>query len=122
MRGGDDYQLIYAHPADHLRANLLIASAQYEALRPDGRDVDHDPGLSVKQLTALRREMLKAGGEVQVAKNRLAKLAFKGTAFEAVTDLMVGPTLLVYGLDGITATKLAQVTTIKTWRSDGASD
>lgn len=70
--------------------------------------VAHYRGLTVKQLQALRRDMAKAETRVQVSKNRLAKLAFKGTSFEALNDLMVGPTVLAYGSDALAATKVAQ--------------
>ena len=36
-------------------------------------------GLSVEEITKLRREVQKAGGEYMVTKNTLAKIAVKGT-------------------------------------------
>jgi large subunit ribosomal protein L10 len=65
-------------------------------------------GLTVKELTQLRRDLAKVEGKVQVAKNRLAKIAFKGTPFEANAELMKGPTLLAYSSDMLTASKVAQ--------------
>jgi large subunit ribosomal protein L10 len=65
-------------------------------------------GLTVKEMTKLRRAMRAAGGHVQIAKNRLAKLAFKGTPFEAVSDLMVGPTVLTYAEDPIAPSRISQ--------------
>lgn len=70
--------------------------------------VAHYRGLTVKQMTQLRRDMAAAGGEVQVAKNRLAKLAFKGTAYEALSDLMVGPTVLAFSADEIAPSRVSQ--------------
>jgi large subunit ribosomal protein L10 len=78
-----------------LKASSALLVAQYR-------------GLTVKELTQLRRDMAKVEGKVQVAKNRLAKLAFKGTPFEANTELMKGPTLLAYSADMLTASKVAQ--------------
>lgn len=70
--------------------------------------VAHYRGLTVKEITQLRRAMRAVGGKVQVAKNRLAKLAFKGTAFEAVSDLMTGPTILTYAEDLIAPSRISQ--------------
>lgn len=70
--------------------------------------VAHYRGLTVKQLTQLRRDMAAAGGEVQVAKNRLAKLAFKGTPFAGLNDLMTGPTILAFSKDEIAPARISQ--------------
>ena len=70
--------------------------------------VAHYRGLTVKQMSQLRRDMRAAGGEVQVAKNRLAKLAFKGTQFEALSDIMVGPTVLAFSTDEIAPSRVSQ--------------
>lgn len=70
--------------------------------------VSHYRGLTVKEITKLRREMRAAGGEVQVAKNRLAKLAFKGTPFEELSGIMTGPTLLVFSSDEIAPSRVSQ--------------
>jgi large subunit ribosomal protein L10 len=78
-----------------LKASSALLVAQYR-------------GLTVKELTQLRRDMAKVEGKVQVAKNRLAKLAFKDTPFEANAELMKGPTLLAYSSDMLTASKVAQ--------------
>jgi large subunit ribosomal protein L10 len=66
--------------------------------------VSHYRGLTVKELTQLRRQMRAEGGEVQVAKNRLAKLAFKGTPYEGLSSIMTGPTILAFSVDEILPT------------------
>lgn len=70
--------------------------------------VAHYRGLTVKQLTTLRRELGKEGGEVKVTKNRLAKLAIKGTKFEGLGALMVGPTLMAFGEDLVAPSRISQ--------------
>ena len=70
--------------------------------------VAHYRGLTVKEMSQLRRQMAAAGGEVQVAKNRLAKLAFKGTAFEDLSSIMVGPTVLAFSADEIAPSRISQ--------------
>lgn len=47
-------------------------------------------GLPVDQMSELRRKISQAGGEFQVAKNTLAKIAAKGTDAECVSDLLHG--------------------------------
>jgi large subunit ribosomal protein L10 len=47
--------------------------------------VAHYTGLTVAQMGDLRSKMREAGGTVKVAKNRLAKIALKGTEAEGVT-------------------------------------
>lgn len=70
--------------------------------------VAHYRGLTVKDMTQLRRNMRAAGGKVQVAKNRLAKLAFKGTAYEELNGLMTGPTVLAYSADELAPSRISQ--------------
>jgi len=64
-------------------------------------------GLSVAEATELRRQMRDAGASYKVTKNRLTRLALKGTRFEPLTDLMTGPTAIAYSDDPIAAAKVA---------------
>jgi large subunit ribosomal protein L10 len=64
--------------------------------------------LTVKQMTALRRELNANGGKLQVAKNRLAKIATEGTSHGVLNELLTGPTVLAYSADPIAAAKVAQ--------------
>ena len=68
--------------------------------------VSHYRGLTVADLTQYRRSMRELGGSVKVAKIRLAKIAFKGTNFENLDDLMVGPTIIASAADPISAAKI----------------
>ncbi len=69
--------------------------------------VAHYAGLTVAQMTQLRRRMKDAGGSVKVAKNRLAKLALKGTDAESIIGLLKGPTVLAYSNDPVGTAKVA---------------
>lgn len=69
--------------------------------------VAHYSGLSVADMTTLRARMREAGASVKVAKNRLAKLALKGTDLETITDLFKGPTVIAYSDDPVAAPKVA---------------
>lgn len=69
--------------------------------------VAHYTGLTVAEMSDLRSKMRVAGGTVKVAKNRLAKIALKGTEAEGITDLFQGQTLIAYAEDPVTAPKVA---------------
>jgi large subunit ribosomal protein L10 len=69
--------------------------------------VAHYSGLTVAQMTALRGRMREAGAGVKVAKNRLVKLALKGTDAESISDLFEGPTVVAYSKDPVAAAKVA---------------
>ena len=69
--------------------------------------VAHYPGLSVAQMSDLRNKMRPSGTTVKVAKNRLAMIAAKGTAYEQLGDLMKGPTVLAFAKDPVAAAKVA---------------
>ena len=69
--------------------------------------VAHYAGLSVAEMTAFRAKMREAGAGVKVAKNRLAKLALKGTDAETIADLFKGPTVVAYSRDPVAAAKVA---------------
>ena len=64
-------------------------------------------GLTVAQATDLRRQMRDAGAGYKVTKNRLTKLALKGTKFEPLSDLFAGPTAIAYSEDPVAAAKVA---------------
>ena len=69
--------------------------------------VAHYSGLTVAQMTALRGRMKGAGASLKVAKNRLVKLALKGTDAERISDLFQGPTVIAYSDDPVAAPKVA---------------
>ena len=69
--------------------------------------VAHYAGLTVAQMQTLRKRMREAGAKVQVAKNRLVKIAIEGTSNASIADLMTGPTLIAYSDDPVAAPKVA---------------
>ncbi len=69
--------------------------------------VAHYSGLTVAQMQTLRKQMREAGATVQVAKNRLAKIALEGTEMASIAGLLKGPTLLAYSQDPVVAAKVA---------------
>jgi large subunit ribosomal protein L10 len=54
-------------------------------------------GLSVAEMTELRRDARNAGVYLRVVKNTLARRAVEGTEFECMKDTLKGPILLAFG-------------------------
>jgi large subunit ribosomal protein L10 len=69
--------------------------------------VAHYAGLTVAEITDLRRKMLTVGASFRVAKNRLAKIALKGTPYEGLDNLFTGPTGITFSADPVSAAKVA---------------
>ena len=63
-------------------------------------------GLSVKEMTRLRRSLRSSGAEYVVVKNRLARLALAETDLPDISDSLTGPTGMVFGYeDAVSAAK-----------------
>ena len=56
-------------------------------------------GLSVAEMTELRREARSAGVYMRVVKNTLARRAVEGTEFECMKETLKGPILLAFAKD-----------------------
>lgn len=69
--------------------------------------VTQPKGLTVAEVTDLRRRMRAAGVTYKVAKNRLATLALDGTRFEGIAPLLKGPTALAWADDPVAVAKVA---------------
>lgn len=62
-------------------------------------------GLTVKQVSELRNQIRKVGAGFKVTKNRITRLALKGTKFENLADLFTGPTAIAFANDPVSACK-----------------
>jgi large subunit ribosomal protein L10 len=69
--------------------------------------VGQNKGLTVAQVSDLRRRMRTAGATYKVAKNRLATRAMDGTRFQGIAPLMKGPTALAWSTDPVAVAKTA---------------
>ncbi len=69
--------------------------------------VTHQTGLTVAEVTTLRKQMLSAGASFKVTKNRLARLALVGTKFEQLSPMFTGPTAIAFSRDPVAAAKVA---------------
>jgi large subunit ribosomal protein L10 len=68
--------------------------------------VTHQSGLNVADATQLRRQVRGAGAGFRVTKNRLARRALAGTAFEPLSALFSGPTAIAFSRDPVAAAKV----------------
>jgi len=64
-------------------------------------------GLTVAQMQRLRKQAREQGASVQVAKNRLAKIALEGSDVASIAPLLKGPALIAFSGDPIAAPKVA---------------
>ena len=69
--------------------------------------VTQQSGLTVAEVTELRRRMRAAGAGFKVTKNRLARLAIAGTKFESLGSMLKGPTAIAMSKDPVAAAKVA---------------
>lgn len=64
-------------------------------------------GLTVDEVTGLRRQMREAGAEFKVLKNTLAQRAVEGTDLESLNTLFTGPTALAFAQEPVGVSKVA---------------
>lgn len=67
--------------------------------------VVHNNGLTVAQVSELRRKLRDVGAEFKVAKNRLVKIAAKDTPLESIVDLLKGPSAIATSADPVSVAK-----------------
>ena len=69
--------------------------------------ITQQSGMTVAEVTTLRRQMREAGAGFKVTKNRLARRALEGTKFAKLAPLFKGPTAVAYSTDPVAAAKVA---------------
>jgi large subunit ribosomal protein L10 len=69
--------------------------------------VTRNAGLTVAEVTDLRRKMGAAGATYKVAKNRLTNLALDGTQFGSIKSMLTGPIALAWATDPVAVAKTA---------------
>ena len=67
--------------------------------------VTRQSGLTVAEVSDLRRKVRAAGASYKVSKNRLTRLALEGTAFKDIGSLLTGPTAIAASKDPVAAAK-----------------
>jgi len=84
--GLEEKQAIVAEVNETARKALSAVMADYR-------------GVSVSDMTQLRKNAREAGVLVRVIRNTLAKRAFEGTEFECMSEAMLGPNILAFSLE-----------------------
>ncbi len=69
--------------------------------------VAQNKGLTVAEVSDLRRKMRASGSTYKVAKNRLAVLALEGSRFDGIKPMLKGPTALAWSQDPVAVAKTA---------------
>ena len=69
--------------------------------------VTRQSGLSVAEISDLRRKVRAVGGRFKVTKNRLTRRALTGTAYEGLAGLLKGPTAIAFSRDPVAVAKVA---------------
>ena len=72
---------------DLVERSAIIIAAEYR-------------GLSVKEITTLRRALRNAGVEARVVKNKLFQLAVEQAGQPAAKDVVEGPSMVIFGTGG----------------------
>lgn len=68
--------------------------------------VAQQTGLTVAEVSDLRRQMREVGAHYKVAKNTLTRLAIKETPSEGLDEFLKGPTALAYSDNPVAAAKI----------------
>ena len=92
---------------DRAQKQLLTASLHEDLASTVCVVITHQTGLSVAEVTQLRRQMRGAGARYRVTKNRLVRRALEGTPFAGLAPLFTGPTAIAFSRDPVAAAKAA---------------
>ena len=68
--------------------------------------VTHYKGLSVQEISSLRKQIKHENAFFKVTKNSLAKRAIKDTDYKSLDPFFVGPTAIAYSDDPVSAAKV----------------
>lgn len=69
--------------------------------------ISHYRGLTVAEISELRKKGRELGAELRVTKNRITRLALKDSGFEGLDEFFKGPTIIAYSKDPISACKVS---------------
>jgi len=99
--------LIRRRTVDRSGKQALVTDLQNALSSANLVVITKQAGLTVAEVSDLRRKMRNAGAGYKVAKNRLAQRALKGTKYEGLDKLFKGPTAIAYSADPVAAAKVA---------------
>ncbi len=91
---------------DRLQKKELVASLSDTFGSVPVVIVTRNKGLTVAQVTSLRRKAREAGASFKVSKNRLTRLALNGTTYESLGAMLTGPCAITTSKDPVAAAKV----------------
>lgn len=77
----------------------IVAEVQEAAQNALSAVVADSRGVTVGDMTALRKEARENGVWLRVVRNTLAKRALQGTDYECVSDSLVGPSIIAFSTE-----------------------
>jgi large subunit ribosomal protein L10 len=78
----------------------VIAEVKEKVLRASGMYFADFTGITVEQVTELRREFRKVNADYRVVKNTLARKALESaTGYDTILDRLIGHTAIAFGYD-----------------------
>jgi len=103
LRGDHEWR----RSVDRSQKEKLVTSLQQALSDTACVVITHQTGMTVEEVTDLRRQMRAAGANFKVTKNRLARRALAGTKFERLSPMFTGPTAIAFSRDPVAAAKVA---------------
>lgn len=91
---------------DRSQKKQIISSMNQTFSEVDTVIVSHYHGLTVEQITNLRRSMRASGAVFKVGKNKLTSLAANETKFQNIAHLFKGPVAITCSRDPVSAAKI----------------
>ncbi|HEY9536521.1 MAG TPA: 50S ribosomal protein L10 [Kiloniellaceae bacterium] len=91
---------------DRSQKEELVASLHQTFAETNLIIVTQQSGMTVAEVSDLRKKMRDAGASYKVTKNRLTRLALEGTKYEALKELFTGPTAVAVSVDPVAAAKV----------------
>lgn len=77
----------------------IVAEVQEAASKAASAVVADSRGVTVSDMTALRKQARESGVWLKVVRNTLAKRALEGTEYECLVDQFVGPSIIALSQD-----------------------
>lgn len=97
--------MVNANNANRIEKQNLVAEIKNNLSPAATVVVMHYQGLTVDEITKLRKKVRESGAGFKIAKNTLAKIALKGTKYEKLSEHLTGPTAISYSKDPVAAAK-----------------
>ncbi len=91
---------------DRMQKEALVTQVRQELLQSSMVVVVRQVGLTVAEVTDLRRKMREADANFKVVKNTLVQIAVRDTKLEGMKAMLNGPTVLAYSSDPVSAAKV----------------